>query len=104
MPVKPKTVGDAIAQIENLEEERVFDSTHILHSKPHALRARKRANKKRAIRELPILPFQRQELDDLLSCLTYTQRTYPRKGAKNFIADLKKIERKLWRIVRNKSA
>jgi hypothetical protein len=41
--------------------------------------------------------FTEEEYDDLLSAISFTLSDYPQKGAKEFLAALKKLYKKMWR-------
>jgi len=46
------------------------------------------------------IKLNEQEFNDLVSAITFTLDKYPPEGAKNFLLGLKKINKKLWRKVK----
>lgn len=42
--------------------------------------------------------FTEEEFDDILSAISFTLSDYPQKGSKNFLAALKKLYKKMWKV------
>lgn len=47
-----------------------------------------------------ILKLTEQQLDDLASAVSFTLRDYPKEGAKNFLAALTRLNKKIWKEIR----